>query len=77
MSSKDEKIVINLSKDEALILFDWLARVNERGTVETDDIEKQLLCNVEADLERILVEPFAENYFELITLAKARVRGQS
>ena len=74
MSTSEEVIEIRLSKSEALILFDWLARFNEGRIPETDAVEKQVLCNLEATFESLLVEPFANNYLELLALAKARNR---
>lgn len=77
MSSTDEKIEIHLSKEDALVLFDWLVRFNDCGNATLDDVERQLLCNLEATFEKLLVEPFAENYNEILALAKERIRGKS
>lgn len=69
-----EKIMIEISKDDALILFDWLARFTEGSCDQTDEIERQSLCNLEAAFEEILVEPFDEKYNEIIAQTKERVR---
>lgn len=57
MSNTDETIEIRLPKDDALTLLDWLARFNEGGMPGTDDVEKQLLYDLEAMFEQLLVEP--------------------
>lgn len=74
MSSTHNEIAISLPEDDALIFFDWLARFNEGNLTTPDDIEKQVLCNIEATLEKLLVEPFAKNYDEIIDSAKSRIR---
>jgi hypothetical protein len=76
LMSAEEKIEIKLSNEDALILFDWLARFNDGCDATPDDVERQLLCNLEATFEKLLVEPFAENYSEILALAKERSRGQ-
>jgi hypothetical protein len=72
-------ITINLSDDEALVLFEFLAREID------DNLEKRLdtlinhpaefwaLNSVHGALEKILVEPLASNYGELVALARQRV----
>lgn len=76
MSTTDQNIDISLPKDDALILFDWLARFNEGSIHTTDEVEKQILFNLEATFEKLLVEPFAANYNEIIALTKARIRDK-
>ena len=76
MSNEDANIAICLSNDEALVYFEWLARFNEGESLLTDEIERQLLANVEAALEKQLAEPFSNRYHELVALAKARIRNR-
>lgn len=76
MSNKDPSIEIFLSNDEALVFFEWLARFNEGRNMFTDEVEKQILADVEAALEKQLAEPFSNRYHELVALAKARIRNQ-
>ena len=66
---------IELTPDQALVLFEWLARFNadEKGVFE-DQAEERVPWDLEAVLERILVEPFAANYRELLGQARERVR---
>lgn len=71
------KITLELSHDEALVLFDWLYRFDqsEHKTFE-DQAEQRVLWNIEAMLESVLVEPFDVNYKELVEEARARVRDE-
>ena len=71
----DEKVTIELSQDEALVLFSWLSRLNESdgGSFE-DQAEERVLWDVEAMLEKSLVAPLAENYEELLAAARSNVR---
>ena len=69
-----KEINLTLSNSEALVLFDWLATFNENGNSKTDDVERQLLFNVEAQLESILVEPLQKDYKAAVSRAKAELR---
>ena len=69
---------IKLSKDEALVLFELLARINEdvpEGLFE-DQSEQQVLWNLEAELERQLSEPFSSNYKTLLSEARNNLRNK-
>lgn len=71
----DRKVLLELSKDEALVLFEWLHRFNEAEDKRFEDqAEQRVLWNLEAMLESALVEPFDAKYDELLTAARARVR---
>ena len=70
-------VMIELTPDEALVFFDWLARFNAGTTgMFEDQAEERVLWNLEATLERVLVEPFAANYGELLGQARERVRDR-
>ncbi len=61
------KVQINLSRDEALVLHEWLSRNWERNNWNIDGCfdhaaEKQILIWIENDLARILDEPFSDDY---------------
>ena len=71
----DEKITLELSKDEALVLFDWIKRFNEKGNNKFEDqAEERVLWDIEAILEKNLVIPFEKNYSELLRTARKRIR---
>ena len=77
MDDDHSNIELRLPKDEALVLFDWLSRFNQGNSNSTDEVEKLILANLEAIFEKLLVEPFAENYYDLIDLAKASIRRRN
>lgn len=57
------------------MLFEWLSRNDDAGAFPFEDsAEQQVVWNIEAQLERSLVEPLAENYKSLIEQARADVR---
>jgi hypothetical protein len=65
-------IQIELSGDEALILFDWLTRTE--GTLPiADRAEQTVLWRIEGQLEIALSEPLAPDYSQLLDAARARI----
>ena len=68
---------VELSADEALVLFDWLARESPPGQPApfADKAEQIVLWDVTCLLESVLVGPFDENYAALLESARAAVRG--
>jgi len=71
---------ISLTQDEALVLFEWLSRIDEqtndfRDLVE-DQAEQRALWNLSCLLERELVQPFSANYAELVEQARSRLRDE-
>ena len=74
-----EKINISLNKNEALILFELLSRFSESDSVLTIEhqAEKSVLWSLCCDLEKILVEPFYENYDELLHQAREKLKDKN
>lgn len=72
----NQDINIKLLKDEALILFDFLSRFNEKETegVFQDQSEQKVLWIIEGQLEKELVEPFMPNYSDIILNAREKIR---
>lgn len=72
----EEKVTIELEKNEALVLFDFLGRFNQAGVenVFEDQAERKVLWNIEAQLENVLVEPFSPNYKEIIEQSREKIR---
>lgn len=65
---------IKLSADEALVFFDWLARFEEpEATAYENTAERRVLWNIQAQLEKVLVEPFGEDYEKLVQAARQRI----
>jgi hypothetical protein len=70
-----ERITVELTSDEALVLFEWLRRFSKREDMRFEDqAEQRVLWDVEASLEAALVEPFRSDYDELLAEARERVR---
>ena len=71
-----QNISLILTKDEALVLFEFLARLNqvEDPDIFEDQAEQKIFWNLEAQLENQLVEPFSSDYINLITEARNRIR---
>lgn len=69
------KITLDLSRSEALVLFDWLARFNENEKDGMDEAEQQVLFDLESQLESILPEPLANDYKIIIDQAKKEITG--
>jgi hypothetical protein len=65
-------VTIELSGDEALVLFHWLAEMYG-AKLDLDDAEQRVFLSIQASLERSLVEPFAKNYLELVERARQRI----
>jgi hypothetical protein len=72
-------MTIELSEDQALVLFELLSRYGEgdaRRLVIGEAAERNVLWALTAALERQLVPPFQTNYEELLSAARARVEAQ-
>ena len=69
---------VALTNDQALVMFDLLARMDERGqTLVVDAAEQHVLWKVEAQLENQLVDLFDPNDAALLRDAKARISIES
>ena len=68
---------IELSRDEALVLFDWLGRHEDADSIPGDPAEQTALNSLLAALERTLVEPFQADYDEIVQAARTRLTTDS
>lgn len=67
---------IELTNDQALVLFEWLARLDEQEALPVvDPAEEQVLWSLHGQLEKALSEPFRSNYRELVEQARERVKA--
>lgn len=73
MSSSD-RITLSLSRDEAIVLFEWISRYNQSAPELEDQGEQRVLWDIEAALESVLDAPFAADYPSVLSGARARVR---
>lgn len=69
----DNAVTMTLPKAEALVLFEWIAGLDERGDQIDDDVAKKVLWVLEGQLESALVEPLQPNYLEVIAEARRKV----
>lgn len=75
-AANETGVRIELSKDEALVLFELLSRLSEADSLAAhyaDRSEGALLDGILADLERVLVEPFDPNYGEILKACRERI----
>lgn len=73
----EPKISVELSRAEALVLFEWVARFNKtRRSDFEDQAEERVLWDLEAMLEAVLVEPLESKYDDLLASARAKVRDR-
>jgi hypothetical protein len=72
-----EQISLELSKDEALVLFEFLSRFSEQEKLQIEDqAEARVLWDLQASLETRLIEPLKSDYMELLTEARERHRPE-
>ena len=69
------KVTIELTADEALVLFEWLARSSaEEGPASfVNQAEQRVLGTIQTFLERQLVAPFDPRYDELLAAARSNL----
>ena len=78
MEKEVNEITLTLTNDEALVLFDFLSRFNEKEHNELfeDQSEEKTLRLIESQLEKILVEPFMPNYIDILKEARNKTRNK-
>lgn len=70
----NDKIEVTLTRDQALVLLDWLTREDSEERIPTEDAaERRVLWIVEGQLEKLLLEQFDPNYATLVKAARERV----
>ena len=64
-------INILLTKEESLILFEFLSRINENNYKDLfiNKAEQNVLWNLESILEKELDEPFSPKYKKILEMA--------
>jgi hypothetical protein len=69
-------VTIELSSDEALVLFEWLASADFFNALPApQEAGRIALWKLEGKLEKLLVEPFAPNYVDIVAAARRRLVG--
>lgn len=74
-----DEIAIRLTRDQALVLFEWLARTGaaDQPVEFEDQAEQRVLWDLESALESVLTEPLREDYRALVKTARARLRDSA
>lgn len=73
-----DNVSLELTRAEALVLFEWLARVGSSESLAFEDAaEQKVLWALEGKLESTLTEPLAPNYRELVAEARRKIGHQS
>lgn len=72
----NDKILIEITKEEAIVFLTWLTEFNEKNNQEIfqDQAEERILWDFEAVLEKVIDETFDENYIEILSNARKKVR---
>jgi hypothetical protein len=71
MATESKSVQIQLNENEALVLFEWLARLDEReGEAAIDQAEQQVLWKLEGQLESNLNEVVSMDYLQRVAEAK-------
>ena len=73
-----KSITIELTKDEAIVLFEFLGRFNEieNNSNFEDQSEQRVLWDIECILEKKLSEPFRKDYSNIVKMARENVRDE-
>lgn len=66
---------IKLTKDEALVLYDYIYRISENEELFEDIAEQQVLWSIEAQFDKELLEPLMPEYKAIINRARENVRN--
>lgn len=72
MSMDDGSVRIVLSRAEAIVLFEWLARTQD-VLPAMHAAEGRVLARLEGGIERVLNETFLPNYLEIVARAREEV----
>jgi hypothetical protein len=71
-----DQITIMLTKEEAIVLFEFLSRAEETDKLHfANEAEERVLWSIHAVLEKNLVEPFHPDWNEILEQARAKVRS--
>lgn len=71
-----DEISLGLTRDQALVFFDWLLRTDDAGEPAgfADQAEQRVFWDISASLETLLTAPLAPDYREQLERARASIR---
>jgi integrase len=67
---------IELTRAEALVIFDWLSKHEDNDTTPGDAPQQRALWNLTCLFEKTLVEPFQDDYLELVEASRTHLTDQ-
>ncbi len=75
-SQRGEKVFLEFSKEEAIVLFEWLTYSNKTMDPKffQDQAEQRILWDMEACLEEVINETFDTDYSKIVSSARKEVR---
>lgn len=72
--SAASSVTLSLTHDQALVLFEWLTREDGKEGFPTEhEAEQKVLWEIEAQLEKALVEPLQPDYAASVSAARKRL----
>jgi hypothetical protein len=81
MEAKQNKqnVILEMTKEEALVFLDWLFRFNEgeHADLFDDQAEERVLWDIEASLEKTTSAIFEKKYSEILEKAREKVRDET
>lgn len=70
----DKPIEIRLTQDEALVLCEFFARFQQTARLRlVNNAEFIALSRISAQIDRVVVQPFEQDYAELLEAARQRL----
>ena len=69
-----KKVEMLLTREEAIVLHDFLVRESENAEMYRDKSEQLTLWKIEAQLDKMLEEPFMPDYCELRDKAREIIK---
>ena len=72
-SPREERLLLPLTSGEALVLFNWLASVEDELLDTLPLPERQVVLRILGRLGKNLLEPYLPNYVELLAAARGRL----
>lgn len=67
---------LELTEQQALVLYDWLTRFDEKDAYPVDDrAEEYVLWSLHGQLEKALSQPFRADYRQLVDEARSHIKA--
>jgi hypothetical protein len=67
-------VTLSLTQDQALVLFEWLSREDDRNGILTEHpAEQTVLWAIQGQLEKALIEPLRPGYGDAVSAARERI----